>query len=58
LPGIDDGSKNIEETVSLISQMKEIGFTNIITTPHIITSVWENTETSISNKYIETVNLI
>ncbi len=58
LPGIDDGSKNIEETVSLISQMKEIGFTNIITTPHIITSVWENTETSIFNKYTETANLI
>ena len=26
LPGIDDGAKNIEESLSLISQMKEMGF--------------------------------
>jgi len=26
LPGIDDGAKNIDETIFLISKMKEIGF--------------------------------
>ena len=26
LPGIDDGAKDIEESLSLISQMKEMGF--------------------------------
>ena len=50
LPGIDDGSQNIEDTNFLISKMNEIGFNSIITTPHIITNVWDNTEKSI---YIE-----
>lgn len=54
LPGIDDGAKNIEDTKSLTKQMKAIGFENIITTPHIITNVWDNTEESIREKHRET----
>jgi protein-tyrosine phosphatase len=58
LPGIDDGAKNIDDTISLINQMKEIGFQTFITTPHIINNVWNNTETSIGNKHLETKALI
>jgi tyrosine-protein phosphatase YwqE len=58
LPGIDDGAKNIEETVSLISKMKGIGIKKIITTPHIITNVWDNTENSIISKLSQTLNAI
>lgn len=55
LPGIDDGAKNIVDTKSLMKQMKDIGFKKIITTPHIITTVWNNTEESIRNKHNETL---
>ena len=33
---IDDGSKNIEESIELLKKLKEIGFNNIILTPHYI----------------------
>ena len=58
LPGIDDGAKTIEDTISLLQQMKAIGFESIITTPHIITNIWDNTESSIQKKYEETINTL
>ena len=54
LPGIDDGAITIDDTLSLLRQMKVIGFENFITTPHIIANVWNNTEESIPLKHSET----
>ena len=34
LPGIDDGSHSVSESVRLIRKMHEMGFTKIIGTPH------------------------
>ena len=34
LPNIDDGSKNLQESVLLIEKMKEMGFSKIIATTH------------------------
>ncbi len=56
LPGIDDGSKNIENTQELITSLIEIGFSDFITTPHIIEGLWDNTESGIKNTFNETVN--
>jgi len=47
LPGIDDGSKSLENTYSLVNSLKEIGFNQFMGTPHIIKHVWENTRSSI-----------
>ena len=58
LPGIDDGAATIEDTISLISQLKAIGVKEFITTPHIINSVWNNTKESIELKYNETVSFL
>ena len=33
---VDDGSKSIEDSVELLSRMKQIGFDNVIITPHYI----------------------
>lgn len=55
IPSIDDGSKSMDETFSMINQLQEIGFKEFITTPHIYTSVWNNTEEVIKNK-IDEVN--
>ena len=33
---VDDGSSSIEESIALIKELKSIGFTNIIMTPHYI----------------------
>ncbi|MGK0308531.1 MAG: protein-tyrosine phosphatase, partial [Urechidicola sp.] len=50
IPGIDDGAKNIEESIELIKQFKKIGITNIITTPHVLGSFWPNTPEIINTK--------
>ena len=34
LPGVDDGAKNIEESKYLINEMKKLGFSKLIATPH------------------------
>ena len=34
LPSVDDGSRNMEETLNLIQEAKEVGFTKIISTSH------------------------
>lgn len=44
--GIDDGSINPEESLRLLKRMAEIGFTDIILTPHYI----ESTEYSANNE--------
>ena len=33
---VDDGSRNLEESIELLKMMQEIGFKNIILTPHYI----------------------
>jgi len=43
IPGIDDGVKTLEESVSLIKQLHETGINRIITTPHIRGELYENT---------------
>ena len=55
LPGIDDGARNIEESMVLISEMKNMGFSKIIGTPHTYPGLYDNTNESIKNSY---VNLI
>ncbi len=54
LPGIDDGSKNIEMTLDLLSQLQQLGFAQFITTPHVTTGVWDNTRDGILFKLKET----
>ena len=54
LPGIDDGSKNLKETETLLHQLKAFGFEKCITTPHTLPEVWENTREGILQKYEET----
>lgn len=43
IPGIDDGSKTLEESIALITELKKMGFHKIITTPHIMSDYYRNT---------------
>jgi protein-tyrosine phosphatase len=43
IPKIDDGSQSMEETIGLIIGFKELGFTKLITTPHIMSDNFKNT---------------
>lgn len=50
LPGIDDGSRTLEESVQLVSEMTGWGFERITCTPHI-TKKFRNTRESIQEKF-------
>ena len=48
LPGIDDGAKNVQESVDLIRGFKELGITNLVATPHIMNNYYPNTKETIT----------
>ena len=48
LPGIDDGAKTIEDTKFLLENMIDFGFSKVITSPHTIENIWNNTPATIS----------
>jgi len=50
LPGIDDGSRDIENSLELIRGMKALGYQKLITTPHIIWDMYRNTPQIINEK--------
>ena len=51
LPGIDDGSASLAESIILIKNMKNLGITQFIATPHIMGDFYPNNETTIGNAY-------
>jgi tyrosine-protein phosphatase YwqE len=58
LPGIDDGAKTIDDTAALIDGLVKTGCTALITTPHVMQSVWDNTKNGIEGKFSETKKLL
>ena len=53
LPGIDDGAKNIETSIALITKMRSYGIKNIITTPHVLGDLYQNSSDTIKDKLRE-----
>ena len=51
LPGVDDGAKNIQESIILISEMEKMGFNKVIGTPHTYSGIHNNTNKSIEKSY-------
>lgn len=51
LPGIDDGAQQIEDSKFLLESMIDLGFSKVITTPHTMKNVWDNTTNSIRNAH-------
>ena len=53
LPGIDDGAKDVEDSISLIKTMRSFGIKNFITTPHVLGDVYPNSSETIKAKLQE-----
>lgn len=53
LPGIDDGSPDMETSLQLIRAMKEFGYSKLITTPHIMWDMYKNSRDGILKKLDE-----
>ena len=43
IPGIDDGSQSMDETIAMLAKFKELGYKKIITTPHVMSDFYRNT---------------
>lgn len=44
LPGIDDGSRNLEQSIAMVNEAKEAGFKKIISTSHYMENYYECNE--------------
>ncbi|MCS6821526.1 MAG: capsular biosynthesis protein [Microscillaceae bacterium] len=53
LPGIDDGSKTLEESLTLIKNLQALGYKKVITTPHVMGDAYRNTPEVILGKLAE-----
>lgn len=49
IPGIDDGSPSMEESIKLIKGLVEIGYKKLVTTPHVMSDYYRNSTTDITN---------
>lgn len=43
IPGIDDGSPDMETTIALLEAMVNLGYKKVITTPHVMSDFYRNT---------------
>ncbi len=50
IPGIDDGAPDMETSLRLIRGMAELGYSKLITTPHIMWDMYKNTREIILEK--------
>lgn len=49
LPGIDDGSSNVETSIELLRHLSKAGIREFVCTPHIIQDLFRNTPETIDN---------
>jgi len=43
IPGIDDGSRSMDESIALLAKFESLGYQKVITTPHIMSDYYKNT---------------
>lgn len=51
LPGIDDGSESVEQSLKLIQGLRDLGIQKSISTPHIMHGVHDNTPATIQEAH-------
>ena len=49
IPGIDDGAKDLDDSITIIKELIDQGFSKIITTPHIMSDLYKNTPETINS---------
>ena len=43
IPGIDDGSPNMETSIKMVKKFVDLGYKKIVTTPHVMCDYYQNT---------------
>jgi protein-tyrosine phosphatase len=49
IPGIDDGSESVEDSIALIRGLTNLGISKIVTTPHVFHDFYPNTRKNIDD---------
>lgn len=47
VPGIDDGAKTVEDSITLLKGMEAMGYRSVVTTPHVMIDFYPNTNQTI-----------
>ncbi len=55
IPGIDDGSRSMDESIAMLAKFEQLGYRKVITTPHILHEIYPNTEEKITQGWQELV---
>ena len=42
IPGVDDGSQHLTDSIALIKELYNMGFRKLITTPHVMHDFYRN----------------
>jgi len=50
LPGIDDGAPDMETSIALITAMRDLGYSKLVTTPHCMSDYYKNSPEIITAK--------
>lgn len=53
VPGVDDGTRSVEESVQLCRALKALGYARLVTTPHIRSGMFENTRSGLQRGFDE-----
>jgi len=47
IPGIDDGSQTMDQTIAMLAKFQDLGYKKVITTPHVMSDSFPNTSENI-----------
>src|SRR5436190_1406149 len=56
--GIDDGARTTEDTVALLTGLREIGFDRVVATPHMRPGMFDNARGDLEAAYARTCRAI
>lgn len=51
IPGVDDGAKDVADSIQIIQGLKNLGFTKLFTTPHTLQDIHPNTHETLKMGY-------
>lgn len=51
IPGVDDGAKDVADSIQLIAGLRELGFSKLYTTPHTLQDIHPNTHETLKTAH-------
>ena len=58
VPGIDDGSPDLESSLEMIRRLKGLGYSKLITTPHVQMEFYDNNREIITSRFTQLKDFI